>query len=1025
MKTSTSRRVRAAAASAALLLLTVWIVEPGSPVIAAAAAPGSQRPSAGPVVNVSTEAELQSAVARLTSGMTIVIAPGTYRLTGTLYVRGILSDVTIKGATENAGDVVLVGRGMANTNHGGVPHGIVLDGRLQRMTIANLSIREVAQHAILVNAGASAPRIHNVHLLNAGRQFVKVTADGRGRGVDDGVVEYSVMEYSATALDSQTGGIEVAGGGGWIVRHNLFRNIEASGGGLAGPAVLMWQGSRDSVVDGNAFINCQREVALGLEERARHDHAGGIIRNNVIYRDSIVQGQTAILVADSPKTQVLHNTILVNNTYSTLIEYRFRGSAGIIVRNNLLDGQIEARDRAAGTAKDNYTQAHAGLFVNAAAGDLHLDAGAVAVLDQVPVLREAATDFDGQARQEGRLADYGADEYIGAPVPPATPEPPPARAVTETTTAAATTTSKTTTSTASNIEPAAAADGALPAPWDSLDIGSTPAGSAGFWYDIFVVRGGGADIGGNADQFRFVYQALDGDGEIVARVDTLDKLHPWAKAGVMIRNELTPGAKYAAALVTAGKGLVFQRRIANDATTTQSSGGSGRAPHWVKLVRSGDTFTAYGSRDGVKWTVMGSEVVYLNRTAYVGLAVTSHVNRALATAGFREVTVVSNGGSSNQPPAVRIAAPAQGSVYSSPATIEISAMASDPDGSVKKVDFYAGATAIGSASSSPFSVKWHDAPSGKHVLKAVAHDDKGAAATSTGVEVEVTTPSNQPPSVSLTAPANNASYTAPATIELKALAADTDGTIARVDFYSGSTQIGSDTTSPYSAMWGNVPAGTYTVKAVARDNSGGTASSAAVTVSVGGTASKPPMVGLTQPANGATFTAPATITFSASASDPDGSVTSVEFHASGVLLGSDTSSPYSVTISGMPAGTYAVTALARDDSGRTATSSPVSITIQPAGGTNLPRMVIFRASPDHDTSVISYSVEVFRAGANSSSTAPYRAQNVGKPVPVNGEIAVSVDAMIQALPAGTYFITASATGSGGTSRSEASETFVR
>ena len=126
--------------------------------------------------------------------------------------------------------------------------------------------------------------------------------------------------------------------------------------------------------------------------------------------------------------------------------------------------------------------------------------------------------------------------------------------------------------------------------------------------------------------------------------------------------------------------------------------------------------------------------------------------------------------------------------------------------------------------------------------------------------------------------------------------------------------IGSDTANPYSVTWSSVPAGTYSVMAVARDDDGTTTTSAARSITVN-PPNQAPTVTLTAPANGATFTAPATITVSATASDSDGTVTTVEFYQGTTLIGSDTTSPYSVTWNSVPAGTYSVTAVARDDDG--------------------------------------------------------------------------------------------------------------
>jgi chitinase len=93
---------------------------------------------------------------------------------------------------------------------------------------------------------------------------------------------------------------------------------------------------------------------------------------------------------------------------------------------------------------------------------------------------------------------------------------------------------------------------------------------------------------------------------------------------------------------------------------------------------------------------------------------------------------------------------------------------------------------------------------------------------------------NTPPVVNITAPANNASYTAPASVTITATASDTDGAIAKVEFYNGATLLGTATASPYSYSWSNVPGGTYSLTAKATDNGGATTTSAAVTVTVTG-----------------------------------------------------------------------------------------------------------------------------------------------------------------------------------------------
>jgi len=151
-----------------------------------------------------------------------------------------------------------------------------------------------------------------------------------------------------------------------------------------------------------------------------------------------------------------------------------------------------------------------------------------------------------------------------------------------------------------------------------------------------AVGGQGTDIWGTADQFRYVYKQLNGDGSIVARVDSLVNSDGWAKAGVMIRETLDPGARNAYVAVTPSNGVTFQYRQANAGDSASVSMAGFTAPYWVKLTRSGNTFTAQRSEDGVTWVSITDDPaastveVDMISNVYIGLAVTSH-NAAVAT----------------------------------------------------------------------------------------------------------------------------------------------------------------------------------------------------------------------------------------------------------------------------------------------------------------------------------------------------------------------------------------------------------
>jgi fibronectin type 3 domain-containing protein/regulation of enolase protein 1 (concanavalin A-like superfamily) len=183
--------------------------------------------------------------------------------------------------------------------------------------------------------------------------------------------------------------------------------------------------------------------------------------------------------------------------------------------------------------------------------------------------------------------------------------------------------------------------GSLPSGWSGGDIGTVGiAGSAGFAGGTYTVTGSGADIWGTADEFQFVSRQIIGDCDIIARVASVENTDPWAKAGVMIRESLNASSTHATMVVSSANGLAFQRRTSTGGTSLNTSVPAITAPHWVRLVRSGNTFTAYRSTDGAAWTTVGSQTITMTSGVYVGLAVTSHNNTALATATFDNVSIV-------------------------------------------------------------------------------------------------------------------------------------------------------------------------------------------------------------------------------------------------------------------------------------------------------------------------------------------------------------------------------------------------
>ncbi|WP_420151758.1 cellulase family glycosylhydrolase [Spirosoma sp.] len=376
-------------------------------------------------------------------------------------------------------------------------------------------------------------------------------------------------------------------------------------------------------------------------------------------------------------------------------------------------------------------------------------------------------------------------------------------------------------------------------------------------------------------------------------------------------------------------------------------------------------------------------------------------------------------------PSVAIVSPTNNTTISIGTNLAINA--SVYNATATAVEFYNGATLLGTDATSPYSWTIATIQQGTYSLTAKALVSSGNL-TSPVVQVTAAPAPNQPPSVSLTSPTNNAAFPTSATITVAANANDTDGSIARVEFYNGTTKLGEDATLPYTFIWTGMAAGTYTLTAKAIDNQNATSTSTASAVIVynpgspdptadilgpdcafqnavqvfevnagkslnatnyswwftgssksittlqpgkvsidfgsnftGGQlcvginysaspwyaqycknvavcsgnpptnpANQAPIVSLTSPVTNATFTAPATVALTASASDSDGNVTKVEFYNGSAKIGESTGSPYQFSWNSVSAGTYTLTAKAIDDQNATSTSAAVTITVKTA-----------------------------------------------------------------------------------------------
>jgi endoglucanase Acf2 len=368
----------------------------------------------------------------------------------------------------------------------------------------------------------------------------------------------------------------------------------------------------------------------------------------------------------------------------------------------------------------------------------------------------------------------------------------------------------------------------------------------------------------------------------------------------------------------------------------------------------------------------GQDIVTFPETAGRYVRITGKTRATGYGYSIFEFQVYGTGLAGNQLPTVVLTSPANNAAFTSLVPITLSANAADADGSVAKVEFYAGATLVGSDNTAPYSVAWTPTAAGSYSLTARAYDNVNAVTTSTAVNVTVTT--STPAGLTIPGKIESESYSTMSGIQTEATA-DTDGgqNIGYIDagdyldYNVSVTTAGTYNVSFRVAGWNTaaqlqVKSGATVLATVNVPNTGGgqvwaTTTPVSLTLPTGnqtlrvafvtggfnlnymtfstnGVANQNPTVALTSPANNATFVGLSPITLSANAADTDGSVAKVEFYAGATLVGTDNTSPFSVSWAPAATGSYALTAKAYDNLNAATTSTTVNVTVTastPAG----------------------------------------------------------------------------------------------
>lgn len=358
---------------------------------------------------VSTVTELKNVINSSDGNETICLEDGYYS-TGNFFLW--VAGLTIRSKSGNREGVIIDNEYRTNQS--------IFSIRASNITLADLTLKRSWWHPVHVSGGGHYAILHNLHIIDAREQFIKVNNNGEQRN-DNGTLSCSLLELTDTgrtfieenptssSLQCYTGGIDVLTADNWHVHDNTFEDIYCTNGHLPTHMVLFWRDSSNPLVERNTVINCARGIGFGLGSSS--NHTGGTIRNNMIYDNSSISGtfDVGIGVENGADVEIYNNTVFTGHYFNS-IEYRFSGTTGTKIYNNLTNKNIASRNYGSGDVQANVTSAQGGWFYDLENGDLHLASEISTVVDRGLDIASVTDDIDGEVRQSGSY-DIGADEY--------------------------------------------------------------------------------------------------------------------------------------------------------------------------------------------------------------------------------------------------------------------------------------------------------------------------------------------------------------------------------------------------------------------------------------------------------------------------------------------------------------------------------------------------------------------------------------------------------------------------------------
>ncbi|MEO5958193.1 MAG: Ig-like domain-containing protein, partial [Opitutaceae bacterium] len=344
-------------------------------------------------------------------------------------------------------------------------------------------------------------------------------------------------------------------------------------------------------------------------------------------------------------------------------------------------------------------------------------------------------------------------------------------------------------------------------------------------------------------------------------------------------------------------------------------------PPKVDFYVDGSQFTTVTAGTGGSASAPYQYIVGLTRPGTYLIHAVARVNNTTTVSFPARITVIAN-----TAPSVSITSPATGGSFVVGNTQTITATAADSDGTIQNVQFFVNGVLLSTDAAAPYTAAWSPGATGTYTLTAKSTDNSGGQTLSAPVTVTIT--NNAAPVVAITGPASGLNVAGGSNVNLTASASDPDGIVTSVRFVANGNVVGTASVSPFLVAWAPTAAGTYTVVAQATDNAGNVTTSASISVIV--TSNQAPVAALIAPGSGAVVRVATGTSLIASASDPDGTIASVQFFANGASVGTATSptgGSYRVQWLPNSEGVYRITANALDNAGAVTVSATSTILV--------------------------------------------------------------------------------------------------